>query len=82
MKSEFLENYRNSISGCLSFPEDLSQADDFLHLCLIEKSLYEISYELANRPDWVQIPIDGLISILDGEPVLKFRGEHRATNFL
>lgn len=82
MKSGFLENYRNSITGCLSFPEDLSQADDFLHLCLIEKSLYEISYELANRPDWVHIPIDGLISILDGEPVLKFRGEHPATNFL
>jgi len=73
MKSAFLEEYRRAISGCPSFPRDMAQADNFLHLCLIEKTLYEINYELANRPDWVPIPIDGLISILNDEQVPSFR---------
>jgi predicted trehalose synthase len=41
--------------------------------CLIEKTLCEINYELANRPDWVPIPIDGLLSILNDEQVPSFR---------
>ena len=31
---------------------------------LIEKALYEISYELNNRPDWVHIPLRGVLELL------------------
>jgi predicted trehalose synthase len=31
---------------------------------LLDKALYELSYELNNRPDWVDIPVDGLLRIL------------------
>jgi hypothetical protein len=50
--------------GLSEFSERHGPSRHFLHLCLIEKTLYEINYELANRPDWVPIPIGGLISIL------------------
>ena len=46
--------------------QDLREADDLLELCLIEKALYEIQYEIANRPDWISIPITGLLATIDG----------------
>ena len=36
-----------------------------LDLFLIQKAAYEIGYELANRPDWVGIPLRGLLEILN-----------------
>ena len=29
-----------------------------------EKAIYEVSYELANRPAWVDIPLRGVLDIL------------------
>lgn len=30
----------------------------------LEKAIYEVSYELANRPSWVDIPLNGILGIL------------------
>jgi maltose alpha-D-glucosyltransferase/alpha-amylase len=30
---------------------------------LLEKSLYELLYELNNRPTWVRIPLAGILSL-------------------
>jgi maltose alpha-D-glucosyltransferase/alpha-amylase len=30
---------------------------------LLDKALYELSYELNNRPDWVRIPLQGILSL-------------------
>jgi predicted trehalose synthase len=30
----------------------------------LEKAIYEVSYELANRPGWVDIPLRGVLGIL------------------
>jgi maltose alpha-D-glucosyltransferase/alpha-amylase len=38
-----------------------------IELFTLEKALYEIRYELDNRPDWVGIPIRGILDLL-GEP--------------
>ena len=27
---------------------------------MLEKALYELTYELNNRPDWVRIPLTGI----------------------
>ena len=35
-----------------------------LDLFLIDKALYELNYELNNRPDWVRIPLRGLAELL------------------
>jgi maltose alpha-D-glucosyltransferase/alpha-amylase len=39
---------------------------------MLEKAVYEVSYELANRPHWVAIPLQGILDILA-------RGRGRAT---
>jgi maltose alpha-D-glucosyltransferase/alpha-amylase len=66
MQSGFLTAYVAEIEGCVSFPDDLVQADAVLELCIIEKALYEVLYEIANRPDWISIPIAGLLAVIDG----------------
>ena len=37
-----------------------------LQLAEMEKVLYELRYEVNNRPDWVHIPTQGLLSLLEG----------------
>ena len=32
---------------------------------LLEKCIYEVNYEIDNRPDWVAIPVAGLARILE-----------------
>jgi maltose alpha-D-glucosyltransferase/alpha-amylase len=42
-----------------------------LELFEIEKALYELRYELNNRPDWVRWPLAGILRLLpttDGSP--------------
>ena len=39
--------------------------DDLLQLFIVEKAAYEICYELENRPDWVDVPLRGLLETLD-----------------
>jgi maltose alpha-D-glucosyltransferase / alpha-amylase len=36
-----------------------------LDTLLLEKALYELSYELASRPDWVLTPLEGVLEIID-----------------
>jgi maltose alpha-D-glucosyltransferase/alpha-amylase len=31
---------------------------------MLDKALYELGYELNNRPDWVRIPLIGLLKLL------------------
>jgi maltose alpha-D-glucosyltransferase/alpha-amylase len=46
---------------------DAATRSRLLRLHLIAKALYEINYEASNRPDWIEIPVRGVLSILDDE---------------
>ncbi|WP_366654348.1 maltose alpha-D-glucosyltransferase [Fodinicurvata sp. EGI_FJ10296] len=50
-------------NACL--PEDRSAAERLLELFVMEKALYEVVYEAENRPTWLRIPVQGLLSLLD-----------------
>ena len=39
-----------------------------MRLSELEKVLYELRYELGNRPDWVQVPLAGLLAMLEKKP--------------
>ncbi len=39
---------------------------DLLELFELEKALYELRYELNNRTDWVQVPLQGLLALNGG----------------
>jgi malto-oligosyltrehalose trehalohydrolase len=72
MSAVFLDSYLHTIQGCPSFPADTRLADRLLRLFVIEKAVYEIGYELANRPEWVGIPIASLLAELDREHITGF----------
>ena len=45
----------------LSFdPAERKTSSAVLDFFMVEKALYEICYEAANRPDWIQIPLAGV----------------------
>ena len=50
------------VSALLPGPDHL---DKMLGLHLVEKALYEVSYELNNRPNWVRIPLTSILRYLD-----------------
>jgi len=61
----FLDSYlATAIAGGL-IPGDREEIDLLLDIHLLEKAVYEISYELNNRPDWVTIPLRGILRVLE-----------------
>jgi len=60
----FLRGYRRHIAGAPSYPDDGRFADALTDLFLLQKAVYEVSYELANRPDWLDIPLRGVRDLL------------------
>jgi len=65
MSAAFLDAYRSiEQSSTPRWLTDESQEAALLDLFLLEKSAYEICYEVANRPTWIDIPLRGLAEIM------------------
>ncbi len=45
-------------------PGDAKAFERLLKFFVLEKALYEICYEAANRPDWLSIPVRGVQQLL------------------
>ena len=61
----FVDSYLVAIKEAQLLPEDPAELDVLFSAYLIEKALYELIYELNHRPDWVVIPVMGLLELLD-----------------
>jgi maltose alpha-D-glucosyltransferase / alpha-amylase len=59
----FLRAYRTATEGTTLFPRDADDFDTLLRAFVVEKGLYELAYELNNRPDWAHIPLIGLLNL-------------------
>lgn len=60
----YLGAYLKSIGDTGLLPTGTNR-DLLLRALLLDKAFYELSYELNNRPDWAEIPIDGLLRLLE-----------------
>jgi len=61
-RETFLAAYEHTLVSVKSGqPVDL----DLLALFELEKALYELRYELNNRIDWVQVPLQGILALID-----------------
>lgn len=67
MSGVFLSSYVETVRGISLLPENREDLSTLLHVFLLEKAIYEINYELVNRPDWVIIPLKGIKFILGYE---------------
>jgi maltose alpha-D-glucosyltransferase/alpha-amylase len=60
----FLAAYREVMTNQSLWPTDPQAAEQMLNFFLLEKAFYEIEYELAHRPEWLRVPLTGMIRIL------------------
>jgi maltose alpha-D-glucosyltransferase/alpha-amylase len=59
----FLAGYHKGAAGARILPSKPEEARRLIALFQIEKALYELRYELENRPAWAGVPIDGLLAL-------------------
>jgi maltokinase len=67
-RSEFLTGYLESVDPSI-VPPGPEAFDKLLSVFELEKAVYELRYELNMRPDWLPIPVAGILRILEEEPV-------------
>jgi trehalose synthase-fused probable maltokinase len=60
----FLGAYLEAAQGAAGCPPEPADALRLIHFFMLEKALYEVTYELANRPSWVDIPLRGIQRLL------------------
>ena len=65
-RTQFLEAYAAGVRGSVLYGS-FEQARPLLELFELEKALYELRYELRNRPDWVSIPLGSLLELARGD---------------
>ena len=63
--ASFLEAYLDATSGQRFLPADRAAVDVLLDAFVLEKACYELRYELNHRPDWVTIPLTGILELLE-----------------
>ena len=63
MSDAFVGAYREHIEGSGLVPDGDAAFDLLLRCCLVEKAAYELRYELDHRPDWVSIPLRGILRL-------------------
>ena len=65
VRDEFLAGYLETVD-----PSIVPAGDALLwrlELFELEKAVYELRYELGHRPDWVRVPVAGIVRLLDEE---------------
>jgi maltose alpha-D-glucosyltransferase / alpha-amylase len=65
VSSAFLSSYLQVMEGSGLLPATPEELRVCLDAHLLDKALYELGYELGSRPDWVGIPIAGILSITE-----------------
>ena len=67
----FVRAYLADAGAASLLPATRDERQRLLEAYLLEKAVYELRYELNNRPDWVRIPLQGIRHLWDtaqGEP--------------
>ncbi len=70
----FLRAYRATAGGAAFLPADRGQFLTLLRYFVLERALYELLQELNHRPEWVHIPLRGVLTLLDEERAMQ--GSH------
>jgi maltose alpha-D-glucosyltransferase/alpha-amylase len=60
----FLHSYLDTVGDAPFLPKERDELEILLNTFLLEKAVYELGYEINNRPDWIIIPVRGIQSIM------------------
>ncbi|HMQ49143.1 MAG TPA: maltose alpha-D-glucosyltransferase [Saprospiraceae bacterium] len=61
LSSAFLTAYLDTAKGQSFLPEDPKALQILLRTYILEKAIYEVGYEMNARPEWLRIPIRGVL---------------------
>jgi maltose alpha-D-glucosyltransferase/alpha-amylase len=64
VSAAFLRAYFEASANAAHLPKTREEIAVLLDAYLIEKALYEVVYELNSRPEWVRIPLRGLMELV------------------
>jgi maltose alpha-D-glucosyltransferase/alpha-amylase len=68
MSAAFLGGYCEAARGSRILPRSDADLGFLLEFFVLEKCVYEIGYELNNRPDWLEIPMRAMLALVPGAP--------------
>lgn len=60
----FLDAYLHTVAGQPFLPPDDEGIQLLLRIYILEKAIYEMGYELNSRPDWLRIPLRGVLDAM------------------
>jgi trehalose synthase-fused probable maltokinase len=66
VRAAYLDGYVEETDQSL-LPPGRAAVERLLAVFELEKAVYELRYELDNRPEWVKIPVAGIARLLDPE---------------
>ncbi|HKR65959.1 MAG TPA: maltose alpha-D-glucosyltransferase [Thermoanaerobaculia bacterium] len=64
VSASFLRAYLAESAQGQFLPTNPESIEALLNAYLLEKALYEIQYEMNNRPDWLRIPLRGILDLI------------------
>ena len=67
MRAAYLHEYLRAVGDAQFVPARDDERARLLEFFQLEKCIYEIRYELNNRPDWLEIPLAGLHELMGEE---------------
>jgi maltose alpha-D-glucosyltransferase/alpha-amylase len=67
VSASFVKGYLETTTSASFFPKSQDEFNLMLSIYVLEKAIYELAYELNNRPDWAEIPIAGILQIIQPE---------------
>jgi maltose alpha-D-glucosyltransferase/alpha-amylase len=47
-------------------PKTAEETQILLDAYMLEKAVYEVNYELNNRPEWIEIPLNRILQLVEG----------------
>ncbi|MBI3804582.1 MAG: maltose alpha-D-glucosyltransferase [Nitrospirae bacterium] len=65
MAGAFLRSYLDTAGDSPFVPKEREEIEILLNMFLLDKAIYEIAYELNNRPEWVVIPLKGIAHLME-----------------
>jgi maltose alpha-D-glucosyltransferase/alpha-amylase len=68
VSAAFVKAYFAGAKEALSLPKEPQELQVLLDAYLLEKVIYELGYELNSRPDWVKVPLQGILQLLEASP--------------
>jgi trehalose synthase-fused probable maltokinase len=65
-RTAFLDSYLVTVDPSL-VPSGEAAVHRLLSVFELEKAVYELRYEIQHRPDWIEIPVAGILRILESD---------------